>query len=86
MTAQDFNEKYKEYLEEGFYGLIISVTSVVEFLDIIFDEVLTKIPGFKYQQIKTKFGEARLYTSIKSYDFTVMVEQKINKLLKENSK
>lgn len=83
MTTQEFNEKYSDYLEEGFYGLAINHTTVVEFLDAIFDSVLTKIPGFKYHQIKTKFGYSRFYTNIESRDFSNMVEQKINEYLKE---
>jgi hypothetical protein len=62
-TSKEFNEKYKEYLEEGHYGIDINEPSVLVYVDQIFND-LTKIPGFKYQQIKTKFALARVYTNL----------------------
>ena len=62
-TSDDFNEKYKDYLEEGHYGLDISIPEVVEKLDEIF-QGLIKIPEFKYHQIKSKFGTSRFYTNL----------------------
>jgi hypothetical protein len=61
MTTQEFNQKYKDYLEEGHYGLDIGIPSVIEYLDSIFDKGLVTIPGFKYSQIKLKFHMARFY-------------------------
>ena len=55
MTANEFNEKYKEYLEEGHYGLDISTPSIIKYLDEMFQDLI-KIPGFKYSQIKEKFS------------------------------
>lgn len=63
MTASEFNEKYKEYLEEGHYGLDISTPSIIRYLDEIF-QGLIKIPGFKYSQIKEKFSTSRFYTNL----------------------
>lgn len=63
MTATEFNEKYNEYLEEGHYGLDIDNTSVVEYLDKIF-EGLIKIPGFQYSQIKMKWDSCRFYSTL----------------------
>lgn len=63
MTVDEFNEKYKEYLEEGYYGLDIGIPSVIKYLDEMF-EGLIKIPGFKYTQIKEKFGLSRFYTNL----------------------
>ena len=63
MTASEFNEKYKEYLEEGHYGLDISTPSIIKYLDEIF-QGLIKIPGFKYSQIKEKFSTSRFYTNL----------------------
>ncbi len=59
-TSSEFNEKYKDYLEEDFYGLAINSPKVVEYLDGIFSEFI-KIPGFKYSQIKMKFDSVRFY-------------------------
>lgn len=62
-TTTEFNEKYKDYLEEGSYGIDINEPSVIIYVDQIFND-LTQIPGFKYSQIKTKFGLARVYTNL----------------------
>ena len=35
MTVNEFNKKYKDYLEEGHYGLDINIPSVVNYLDSI---------------------------------------------------
>ena len=63
MTASEFNEKYKEYLEEGHYGLDISTPSIIKYLDEMFQDLI-KIPGFKYSQIKEKFSTSRFYTNL----------------------
>ena len=86
-TNQEFNEKYKEYLEEGHYGMDIGEPSILAYVDQIFND-LTQIPGFKYQQIKTKFGLARVYTNLEDLMpfagriINQELEEKINFILK----
>ena len=63
MTVNEFNEKYKDYLEEGHYGLDLNTPSIIKYLDEMF-QGLIKIPGFKYSQIKEKFGTSRCYTNL----------------------
>ena len=60
MGLQEFNEKYKDYLEEGHYGLAIPDPDIVNYLDKEFQELI-KIPGFSYSQIKIKFDYVRFY-------------------------
>jgi hypothetical protein len=79
-TNQEFNEKYKDYIEEGHYGMDIGEPSVLAYVDQIFND-LTQIPGFKYQQIKTKFGLARVYTNLD--DLMPFVGRVINQELEE---
>lgn len=55
MTAEQFNNKYKDYLEERFYGLDLHKPEAIEYLDKEFEELI-KIPGFQYSQIKRKFN------------------------------
>ena len=55
MNAEQFNEKYKDYLEDGHYGLDLHKPEVIEYLDGEFQELI-KLPGFKYSQIKSKFN------------------------------
>lgn len=79
-TNQEFNEKYKDYIEEGHYGMDIGEPSILAYVDQIFND-LTQIPGFKYQQIKTKFGLARVYTNLD--DIMPFVGRIINQELEE---
>jgi hypothetical protein len=63
MTANEFNTKYKDYLEEGHYGLDIHIPSVTKYLDEVFQDLI-KIPGFQYSQIKDKYFNCRFYTNL----------------------
>ena len=60
MTTEEFNEKYKDYLEEGHYGLDLEKPEAIEYLDKEFEE-LVKLPHFSYSQIKSKFSSFRFY-------------------------
>lgn len=84
-TEESFNEKYSKFLEEGFedQGLEIDNPLVVIVLDALFN-VFCQYPGFKFSQIKWKFGMSRVYTSLPSmYNF--LMESIINALIeKEN--
>jgi len=62
-TSKEFNDKYAAYLEEGHYGMSIEETSVLTYVDQIFND-LTLIPGFQFSQIKTKYGLPRVYTNL----------------------
>jgi hypothetical protein len=77
MTAAEFNEKWKEYLEEGFYGLAIDRPEIVEYLDNLFKDLI-HLPGFSYSQIKTKFGMARVYMDGVSSTLTRTIENQID--------
>ena len=79
-TIQEFNDKYKEYIDEDHYGMDINEPAVLAYVDQIFID-LTQIPGFKYQQIKTKFGLARVYTNLD--DLMPFVGRIINQELEE---
>jgi hypothetical protein len=97
-TAEQFNEKYKEYLEEGHYGMDIHYPSVIEYLDKVFQDLI-KIPKFKYSQIKLKFNDCRFYCNLyeitpeigrlisnkveTEINFLVRIEDEIFKRLKE---
>ena len=86
-TAKEFNEKYKEYIEEGHYGMDIHEPSVLAYVDQIFND-LTKIPEFKYQQIRTVHGLAKVITNLQDIIPFVgriieqELEEKINFILK----
>lgn len=61
MTVDEFNDKYKDYLEEGYYGLDIDDPRVIHLLDKFFTGWIEDSIDFKYTQIKLKFGTARAY-------------------------
>jgi hypothetical protein len=77
MTADQFNEKYKDHLEEGHYGLDFHSQNFVEWLDDKFQEFIKK-PGFKYSQIKSKFGYGRFYCEGLTIEEIQEVENKIS--------
>lgn len=81
MTSQEFNEKYKQYIEPGFEdrGLEIDTPIVTEYLDKVFQDFI-KVEGFCFSMIKLKFGYCRFYAEPFSIP-TTEVEQEINKLL-----
>ena len=79
-TTKEFNEKYKEYIEEGHYGMDIHEPSVLTYVDQIFNDLI-KIPGFQFSQIKTKYGMARVYTNLD--DTLPFVGRIINQELEE---
>lgn len=85
--TKEFNIKYKDYLEEGHYGMDIDVPAVIAYVDEIFNDLI-QIPGFKYEQIKTKYGLAKVYTNLEEI-FPLVgriisqeLEEKINFILK----
>ena len=90
MTADNFNEKYKQYIPEGWYGLGFDIPVVTEYLDEVLQDLIT-IPGFELHQIKLKFGTARFYwiTDWKNKHLESAIEfkfeEQINKLIKDNA-
>ena len=79
MTHEEFNEKYKNYLEKGHYGIDVGNSDFIEWLDKKFEEFIKK-PGFSYSQIKSKFGMGRFYCEGLTREEINEVEDKISKL------
>lgn len=63
MNSTEFNDKWKNYLEEGHYGLNISTPEVIEYLDSEFEKEIKINEYFTYSQIKLKYGFARVYAN-----------------------
>lgn len=80
MTAQEFNEKYWDNIEEGFYGLEFNIPPVTEYLDKYFEGI--KHMDFTFSQIKLKFNMARVYTTL-PHDMNRQMETEINALVHE---
>ena len=81
MTSKEFNEKYKDYLEEGHYGMSISDEDVISISDKFFQRCI-ELPEFSYSQIKTKFGTSRVYCEPAIKLDTSFLEDVINLILK----
>lgn len=81
MTSDEFNEKYKNFLEEGHYGLDIDIPEFVEWLDEKF-QAFINAHGFSYSQIKEKFGYGRFYCQGLPREAVDEVEKKITELCK----
>jgi hypothetical protein len=85
-TSKEFNDKYKDYLE-GESGMIIELPSVIAYVHEVFND-LTWIPGFKYEEITTQHGLARVRTNLQEImPFAGRIleqelEEKINFILK----
>ena len=82
MTTNEFNEKYKDYLEDRFDGMEIGHAGIIEICDEYFQNWI-HVPGFQYAQIKTKFGSSRVYCKPYKYINTSGLEREINIILKE---
>lgn len=89
MTSQEFNEKYKQHIPDGWYGLGFDIPEVTEYLDKVMEDLIL-IPGFELHQVKLKFNMARFYfeTNWKDKHLESALENKIegeiNKLVKEH--
>jgi len=79
MTANEFNIKYKDYLEEGHYGLALGNEEAIKYLDNEFQEFI-KIPGFSYSQIKSKFNNFCFYNEGVPSKKTIEVEQTLKEI------
>lgn len=80
MTADQFNKKYKNWLEHGHYGLDIYEESVINYLDEKFQELI-KNPHFSFSQIKIKFNWACFYADGVTSEVCTEIESKIEELL-----
>lgn len=63
MTSEQFNEKWKDRLEDGHYGMSIEIPEVVRYMDREFTAEAVSNPTFTYSQIKIKYREARVYAT-----------------------
>lgn len=85
MTSIEFNEKYDEYLEKGNYGLDFEHDTAIKRLDEIMQDLI-KIPDFKYQQIKMKWGKTRFYADGVSMELCRAIEIYLDTIIELNIK
>lgn len=84
-TIKEFNDKYKDYLDGS--GMLLEIPSVLSYVDQVFND-LTWIPGFKYEEITTRHGLAKVTTNLQEVmPFAGRIleqelEEKINFILK----
>lgn len=79
MTTEEFNNKYKDYLVEGYYGCELGLEEALKYLNSKFQEYV-KLPNFKYQQIKSKFYNFCFYAEGISNEEKSEVELELSKI------
>lgn len=84
MTVDEFNNKWKEHLVEGFEGLEFNdnnsrITQLLDDYFYLFNQIN---PMFRYFQIKMKFGMARVYIEGLPRRCMEIVEDAINQVMK----
>jgi hypothetical protein len=79
MNTQEFNEKYKAFLEEGHYGLDLDKPEAIAYLDERFQE-FTQRPNFKFTQIKAKFNWFCFYADGVTLEERTEVENKLKEI------
>ena len=85
-TLKEFNDKYNDYLDHE-SGMLLEIPSVLAYVNEIFQDLI-QIPGFKYQQIRTIHGLAKVTTNLQDLmPFAGRIleqelEEKINFILK----
>ena len=88
MTQNEFNEKYKQWIPEGWSGLDFDKPEVTEYMDKTMQDMVL-IPGFELHQIKMKWDWPRFYftTGFKNKTLelaiVVKVQEQISKLIKQ---
>ena len=78
MTASEFNTKYSKYLKQGFYGMSVTTTDFINYVNKVFELLIKDHPRFEYYQIKVKFGNIRFYSNL-DMDFGMQLEQDFNR-------
>ncbi len=88
MTSTQFNEKYKQWIPEGWSGLDFDIPEVTEYMDQIMQDMIL-IPGFELHQIKLKFDWPRFYFTTDFKDkglelaIAVKIQERINAIIKQ---
>lgn len=82
MTTPEFNEKYKDFLEEGHYGLALIDEEAIAYLDEKFQDFI-KRPDFKYSQIKSKWNYYCFYADGITSEEQMEVEDKLKEIHKK---
>lgn len=84
LDPQTFQNKWRDHLEEGHYGLAIHDPNVINYLDKEFTKLKETVPNFTYSQIKLKYGLARVYMEPYNLINTSEMEYYIDSILKNN--
>lgn len=83
MIPEEFNNKWKKHLAEGFYGLNIHNPSVTAYLDELFTILTKQYPDFTFYQIKTKFDSVRFYADNIPTELKFKIEKSIKEILSQ---
>lgn len=67
MTKEEFNEKYKDYIEEGYPGMELTNKTLIWYIDKAFEDIV-KIPNFKLKKITYEFGSYYVNSNLNGLD------------------
>jgi hypothetical protein len=87
MTQNEFNEKYKQWIPDGWSGLDFDKPEVTEYMDKTMQDMVL-IPGFELHQIKMKWDWPRFYFTTafkyKAFELAIAmrVQEDINRIMK----
>jgi hypothetical protein len=79
MTANEFNNKYKNYIVHGFEGLEFDIPECTEYLDNKIQDLINEYPFFELKQIKVKFNWYCFYSNI-PVEIENEITQELNKI------
>lgn len=78
MRAEEFNNKWRSYISEGFEGSETDNEDVNVYLDSEFTKEIKVNPDFKFAQIKWKFGSIRIYAeSSKTHEWEAHIDSNL---------
>lgn len=82
MSNKEFNEKYKDFLEDGSVGLLISdkYPYIITYLDCVFKDLI-KIDNFKYSIIDYQSENAKFNATGIDISTCFAIESAINILM-----
>jgi len=80
-TPAEFNEKFKDYLEEGHYGMAFYSKAVIKYMDEEFTKEIAINPDYSFSQIKSKWSNTRIYAETLDPNKTKEWEAAIDRIL-----
>lgn len=79
-----FNRKYRAHIDDGFDGVSIINSAILDFLEEFIPGLIESYPEFKFAQIKLKWGRVVAHTNLPT-EINNEFEFILNKIYEETS-